>query len=154
MTARPGGAAGGQIRVLVAEDEDNLAQILSTFLRGRGHHVATVADGRAALQAARDEAFDVALLDMVMPEMDGLEALRQFRAEADPPEVIIITGNGNVDAAIAAMKLGAYDYLSKPYRMAEIDVLVKRAWEKRQMARANRYLQSRLSAVCATPRVS
>ncbi len=143
----------GRIHVLVAEDEENLAQILTTFLRGRGHHVVCVGDGKAALQAARDEAFDVALIDIVMPEMDGLETLRHLRAEADPPEVIIITGNGTVETAITAMKLGAYDFMAKPYRMAEIDVLVRRAWEKRQLARENRYLQARLSRVDATPEV-
>jgi len=143
----------GRIQVLVAEDEENLAHILSTFLRGRGHHVVCVGDGKTALQAVRSEAFDVALVDIVMPEMDGLETLRHLRAEPDPPEVIIITGNGTVETAITAMKLGAYDYMAKPYRMAEIDVLVRRAWEKRQLARENRYLQSRLSRVDATPEV-
>ena len=146
-------ATSGRIQVLVAEDEENLAHILSTFLRGRGHHVVCVGDGKTALQAVRSEAFDVALVDIVMPEMDGLETLRHLRAEPDPPEVIIITGNGTVETAITAMKLGAYDYMAKPYRMAEIDVLVRRAWEKRQLARENRYLQARLSRVDATPEV-
>src|SRR5438067_4113055 len=88
-----------------------------------------------------------------MPEMDGVEVLRQVREEPEPPEMIIITGNGTIETAITAMKLGAYDYMSKPYRMAEIDVLVRRAWEKRQLARENRYLQARLSRVDATPEV-
>lgn len=145
--------ATGRIRILVAEDEENLAQILCAFLRGRGHHVVYVRDGKAALQAVRDEAFDVALVDIVMPEMDGLEVLKHLRAESDPPQVIIITGNGTVETAITAMKLGAYDYMAKPYRMAEIDVLVRRAWEKHQLARENRYLQARLSRVDATPEV-
>src|SRR5258708_10532091 len=79
-----------------------------------------------------------------MPELDGLEVLKQVRADADPPEVIIITGNGTIETAISAMKLGAYDYMAKPYRMAEIDVLVRRAWEKRRLARENVLLQSRL----------
>jgi DNA-binding NtrC family response regulator len=145
--------AGGRIRILVAEDEENLAQILCAFLRGRGHHVMCVGDGRSALQAIRDEAFDVALIDIIMPEMDGLETLKHLRAEADPPQVIIITGNGTVETAITAMKLGAYDYMAKPYRMAEIDVLVRRAWEKHQLARENRYLHARLSRVDATPEI-
>jgi len=144
---------GGRIRILVAEDEENLAQILCAFLRGRGHHVVCVGDGKSALQAIRDEAFDVALIDIIMPEMDGLETLKHLRAEPDPPQVIIITGNGTVETAITAMKLGAYDYMGKPYRMAEIDVLVRRAWEKHQLARENRYLQARLSRVDATPEV-
>ena len=144
---------GSRIRILVAEDEENLAQILCTFLRGRGHYVVCVGDGKSALQAVRDEAFDVALVDIVMPEMDGLETLKHLRSEPDPPQVIIITGNGTVETAINAMKLGAYDYMAKPYRMAEIDVLVRRAWEKHQLARENRYLQARLSRVDATPEV-
>jgi two-component system response regulator AtoC len=149
----PSAGGVGRIRVLVAEDEENLAQILCAFLRGRGHYVLCVGDGKAALQAVRDEAFDVALIDIVMPEMDGLETLRHLRSEADPPQVIIITGNGTVETAINAMKLGAYDYMAKPYRMAEIDVLVRRAWEKHQLARENRYLQARLSRVDGTPEV-
>jgi DNA-binding NtrC family response regulator len=142
-----------RIRILVAEDEANLAQILTTFLVGRGHHVISVGDGRAALQALQASAFDVALLDIVMPEMDGLEVLRHLREDSDAPEVIIITGNGTIETAISAMKLGAYDYMSKPYRMAEIDVLVRRAWEKRQLARENRLLTSRLSRVDGNPEI-
>jgi DNA-binding NtrC family response regulator len=134
-----------QIRVLLAEDEGNLAQILATFLTGQGHHVTACGDGRAALEALRSEAFDVALLDIVMPELDGLEVLRKLRDEADRPEVIIITGNGTIETAISAMKLGAYDYISKPYRMAEIDLLVRRAWEKRRLVRQNALLESRLA---------
>ncbi|MDQ6886245.1 MAG: sigma-54 dependent transcriptional regulator [Gemmatimonadota bacterium] len=142
-----------RIRVLVAEDEPHLGAILEKFLSQRNYDVTTRTDGRAALDALRSESFDVALLDIVMPEMDGLEVLRQLQEESAPPEVIIITGNGTVETAISAMKLGAYDYLSKPYRMAEIDVLVRRAWEKRQLARENTLLQSRLGRLDATPPV-
>jgi DNA-binding NtrC family response regulator len=136
-----------QIRVLLAEDEANLAQILGTFLTGQGHHVTTCGDGRAAIEALRTETFDVALLDIVMPDLDGLEVLRRLRDEADRPEVVIITGNGTIETAISAMKLGAYDYISKPYRMAEIDLLVRRAWEKRQLVRQNALLETRLARV-------
>src|SRR5690348_17355320 len=142
-----------RIRVLIAEDEVNLGQILSTFLCGRGYHVVNVTDGRAALDALRAEAFDVALLDIVMPEMDGLEVLRQIREELSPPEVIIITGNGTIETAISAMKLGAYDYLAKPYRMAEIDVMVRRAWEKRELTRENTLLHKRLSLAEASSEI-
>jgi DNA-binding NtrC family response regulator len=141
------------IKVLIAEDEENLGAILESFLTGRGHHVTMTRDGRAALGALRAESFDVALLDIVMPELDGLEVLRQVRDEPAPPEVIIITGNGTIETAITAMKLGAYDYLSKPYRMAEIDVLVRRAWEKKQLAKENALLQTRLSRVDAVPEI-
>ena len=142
-----------RIKVLIAEDEPHLGSILENFLTGRGYQVTTVRDGRAALQALRAELFDVALLDIVMPEMDGLEVLRSVREEAAPPEVIIITGNGTIETAITAIRLGAYDYLSKPYRMAEIDVLVRRAWEKRQLSKENQLLHSRLSRVDSVPEI-
>jgi DNA-binding NtrC family response regulator len=142
-----------KIKVLIAEDEPHLGTILESFLSGRGYQVTTRRDGRAALEALRAESYDVALLDIVMPEMDGLEVLRHVREEPSPPEVIIITGNGTIETAITAIKLGAYDYLAKPYRMAEIDVLVRRAWEKRQLSKENALLHSRLSRVDAVPEV-
>src|SRR5687768_666094 len=142
-----------RIRVLIAEDEAHLGTLLENYLTGRGFQVTTRRDGRAALDAMKAEAYDVALLDIVMPEMDGLEVLRQVREEPTPPEVIIITGNGTIETAITAIKLGAYDYLAKPYRMAEIDVLVRRAWEKRQLAKENVLLHTRLSRVDAVPEV-
>jgi len=137
------------IRVLVAEDEANLGELLQSYLAGRGHRVTITLDGRAALDALHSQPFDVALLDIVMPKLDGLEVLRQVRENPSPPECIIITGNGTIDTAIAAMKLGAYDYVSKPYRLAEIDVLVRRAWEKRRLTNDNQRLNTRLSRVDA-----
>jgi DNA-binding NtrC family response regulator len=86
-----------------------------------------------------------------MPEMDGLETLKHLRAEPDPPQVIIITGNGTVETAINAMKLGAYDYMAKPYRMAEIDAC-STCLEASARAREP-YLQARLSRVDSTPEV-
>jgi len=137
------------IRVLIAEDEASLGDLLRGFLEGRGHRVTVETDGRGALRALRARPHDVALLDLVMPELDGLEVLRQVRLDPAPPECIIITGNATIDTAIAAMKLGAYDYVAKPYRMAEIEALVRRAWEKRRLAADNRRLASRLSRVDA-----
>ena len=125
------------IRVLIAEDEEHLGAILEHFLRGRGYAVTMCRDGRAALTELHAVPYDVALIDIVMPQMDGLEVLRHLQNEPAPPEVIIITGNGTIDTAITAIKLGAYDYISKPYRMAEIDVMVRRAWEKRELGKAN-----------------
>lgn len=133
------------IRALIAEDEEHLGAILEHFLRGRGYNVTMTRDGKTALSVLRAESFDVALIDIVMPEMDGLEVLRHLQSEPDPPEVIIITGNGTIDTAITAIKLGAYDYISKPYRMAEIDVMVRRAWEKRELMRSNLFLRTRLA---------
>ncbi len=123
------------VRVLLAEDEANLGQIVETFLTGRGYSVDRVADGRAALAALAREAFDVAVLDVLMPEVDGLDVLRRSRERVDPPAVVIVTGNASVETAVAALALGAYDTLSKPYRMAQLDALVRRAAEARRLGR-------------------
>lgn len=141
------GENGAPIRVLIAEDEEHLGAILEHFLRGRGYTVTMCRDGRAALTELHAAPYDVALIDIVMPQMDGLEVLRHLQNEPAPPEVIIITGNGTIDTAITAIKLGAYDYISKPYRMAEIDVMVRRAWEKRELGKANVMLRSRVQAL-------
>jgi len=144
---------GPRIKVLIAEDEEHLGTILEQFLLGRGYQVTVTRDGASALAALRSEAYDVALLDIVMPEMDGLEVLRHIREEPNHPEVIIITGNGTIETAITAIRLGAYDYLSKPYRMAEIDVLVRRAWERRQLAHENAQLHNRLARLDSVPEI-
>ncbi|MEO7997701.1 MAG: sigma-54 dependent transcriptional regulator [Gemmatimonadaceae bacterium] len=139
------------IRVLLAEDEPNLGTILEQFLTARGFSVVIVRDGNAALERLRSEPFDVALLDIMMPGIDGLEVLRLVREDPFPPEIIIITGNGTVETAISALKSGAYDFLTKPYRMAEIEALVRRAWEKRVLTRDNARMHSRLQRASTMP---
>jgi DNA-binding NtrC family response regulator len=140
-----------RVRILIAEDEEMLGGVLEQFLTSKGHLVTVTRDGRAALDAMRRDEYDVALLDIVMPEVDGLEVLRQLSEEPSPPQVIIITGNGTIETAITAIRLGAYDYISKPYRMAEIDVLVRRAWEKKHLAEENVLLQTRLDRATGAP---
>ena len=134
-----------RIRVLIAEDEPQLGALLETFLTQRGCSTVLVRDGRAALERLLTDPFDVAIVDIVMPELDGLAVLRQLREEPLPPEVIVSSGIGTVDTAIAAIKLGAYDYLPKPYRMTEIEALVRRAFEKRQLVRAEALRRQRRS---------
>ncbi|MCU0650063.1 MAG: response regulator, partial [Gemmatimonadaceae bacterium] len=135
LTPPRGALMSAPVRVLIAEDEVHLGTILQQFLVARGFEATVVRDGQQAIDRLLGEAYDVALLDIVMPEVDGLEVLRRVRETADPPEMIVITGNGTVETAISALKLGAYDYLSKPYRMAEIEALVRRAHEKRRLTR-------------------
>jgi DNA-binding NtrC family response regulator len=137
--------ADSEIRVLLAEDDRNLSRILETQLRKKGFDVVAVYDGRAAVGALKAEEFDVALVDLVMPELDGIGVLREAVELDSKPEVVIVTGNGTVETAIAAMKAGAYDYVTKPCRVGELEILVRRAYEKRQLAVENIRLQTRLS---------
>jgi DNA-binding NtrC family response regulator len=131
--------------ILVAEDEARLASVLVQHLAALGHRVMSVADGRAALMALRAEAFDVALVDINMPPPDGLEVLRALSDDPDPPAVVITTGQGKIDTAVQAMRLGAFAYLAKPYRMAELDVVIGRALENRVLAHENATLRAQVA---------
>lgn len=133
--------------VLIAEDDESLRALLERYLRGKGHTTVAVPDGTQALVRIRQQLFDVALVDINMPGLDGLEVLRQMHNEPDPPEVVIMTGEGTVDSAITAVKLGAYGYVTKPYRMEEIEVVVQKAGEKRDLATENARLQTELDKV-------
>jgi DNA-binding NtrC family response regulator len=138
------------VRVLVAEDEPHLGTLLEQFLTGRGHAVTLVRDGRAALDALRTQEFDVALTDVQMPGPDGLALLAAARALPMAPEVIVATGNAAGETAVRALREGAYDAVAKPYRMVEVELLVRRAAEKRTLRRralAARYADASAASV-------
>jgi len=118
-----------------------------------GHDVRAAADGEAALKLLEESNVDVLLSDISMPNMDGMELLRRVHQRPNPPEVIMLTGHATVESAIEAMKLGAYDYLSKPYRIAELDALVKQAAEKRRLRVDNARLRTLVERQTATPEI-
>jgi two-component system response regulator AtoC len=140
-------------RILVAEDEANLRLVLQKELQRMGHDVRAAADGEAALKLLEESNVDVLLSDISMPNMDGMELLRRVHQRPNPPEVIMLTGHATVESAIEAMKLGAYDYLSKPYRIAELDALVKQAAEKRRLRVDNARLRTLVERQTATPEI-
>ena len=139
------------IRLLIAEDEKNLGMVLQRELERFGHQVTMVHDAEAALRAAREAEFDVALLDIMMPGRSGLEVLRELRQQEQPPEVLMMTGHATVETALQAMKLGAYDYLTKPCHIRELEAIINKAYEKRQLRQENLILQSRLTYKEKTP---
>ena len=126
-----------QIRVLVADDERNLRELIVRELARRGHEVDGAEDGVAALERIRETPYDVVVLDMRMPKKEGIEVLRDLQAFPEPPQVIMLTGFQEVSTAVEAMKLGAYDYLTKPTKIEELDVVVRKAAEKAQLLREN-----------------
>ncbi len=119
--------------ILIVDDEELYRQLLTTRLGRGGHTLSEAADGEAALEIARNATIDLALVDIKMPGMDGLELLGRLKSIDPRMEVVILTGHANVDSAISAMKLGAFDYLSKPYKLSELDITVDRALEKRRL---------------------
>jgi DNA-binding NtrC family response regulator len=140
-------------KILVAEDEANLRLVLQKELQRMGHDVRVAPDGEAALKLLEESNVDVLLSDISMPNLDGMELLRRVHQRPNPPEVIMLTGHATVESAIEAMKLGAYDYLSKPYRIAELDVLVKQATEKRRLRVDNARLRTLVERRTATPEI-
>jgi DNA-binding NtrC family response regulator len=132
----------GAIRVLVADDERNLRELVVRELGRKGHEVEGVADGVEALARLSEAAWDVVVLDMKMPRKEGIEVLREVSQFAEPPQVIVMTGFQEVATAVEAMKLGAYDYLTKPTKIEELDILVRKAAEKARLLRDNRALRA------------
>jgi two-component system response regulator AtoC len=137
-------AETSSIRMLVVEDDRALSEVLCDELRARGHMAVaaeTVAEGREQLKQSD---FEVALVDLMLPDGSGIDILKQIHDEDLPMEAIVLTGYATVSTAIEAMKLGAYDYVTKPARMEEIEVLVQKAAEKSRLRRENVSLKVRL----------
>jgi two-component system, NtrC family, response regulator AtoC len=139
------------LRVLVADDEKNLRDLLVRELERKGHEISGVADGQAALERLRESAFDVVLLDMNMPRTKGIEVLRELQVFPEQPQVIVMTGVQDVATAVEAMKLGAYDYLTKPTKLEELDVLIRKAGEKGRLLRENVALRAHLEGTEPLP---
>jgi DNA-binding NtrC family response regulator len=135
-----------QIRVLVADDERNLRELLVRELTRKGHAVVGVPDGQAALDRLDEEVPDVLLLDMKMPRVEGIGVLRALQGHPEAPQVIVMTGFQEVSTAVEAMKLGAYDYLTKPARIEELDILIRKAAEKGRLIRQNVAMRAQLDS--------
>ena len=142
-----------QPRILIAEDEANLRLVLQKELERLGYRVQAAPDGEAALRRLEESNVDVLLCDINMPRIDGMELLRRVHERPNPPEVIMLTGQATVETAVEAMKLGAYDYLTKPYRITELDVRVKQAADKRRLRVDNVRLREQLARQSALPEI-
>ena len=133
-------------KLLVVDDEKNLRLVVEKEMTRQGHEVETAPDGQAAWELIESSDYDVVLCDINMPRLDGLSLLRRTReASENPPEVIMLTGQATVESAIEAMKLGAYDYLTKPYRIGELSALVTAASEKQQLKVDNQRLRAQIA---------
>ncbi len=131
-------------RVLVVDDEENIRLVLRTLLKKHGFDVEVADSGEAAL--AMLDAFDpdVILTDVRMPKMGGLDLLATLKAKQHPATVIVMSAYGNVDLAIEAMKAGAYDYVSKPFKPDEIVLALRKAEERESLRRENRALKEQI----------
>lgn len=122
---------GTPIRLLIVDDETNFLNAIARRLQMRGFDVTTACDGRTAIDIARRHRFDLALLDLKMPGMNGRQVLEVLKSEHKYLEVIILTGHGSLDSAVECTKLGAYGYLPKPYELDELIETLKNAFTER-----------------------
>jgi DNA-binding NtrC family response regulator len=133
-------------RILIADDEDIVIRSCLRILEGDEFQVEAVQDGREALRKIEENPYDVMILDIMMPNMDGLEVLRRVKETHPNVDVIMITGLSQIDTAVQAMKLGAFDYISKPFEPDELKLVVQRALERRRLLQENLTLKSELSS--------
>jgi two-component system, OmpR family, response regulator len=122
---------GNQMKVLVIDDEVAFANNIAKLLSKRGYRVTVVNDGMSATREVEEEEFDVAILDLKMPGMDGIETLKKLKARSPLLEVIMLTGHGSVESGIQGMEQGAFDYAMKPIRLDELLDKISQAYERR-----------------------
>jgi DNA-binding NtrC family response regulator len=124
-------------KILIAEDEDITRKHLMYALKKEGYEVVGTRNGREALEQLEKEYFDILITDVKMPEMGGIELLEKTRERYRNIEVLIITGFGSIDAAVEAMKKGAYEYITKPFNLDELIIKVKNIYERKILKREN-----------------
>ncbi len=128
------------IRIWIAEDEDEFREILVNFLSRENREVQAFQNGRDVLKALEQATFDVLLTDLMMPEMDGIELLYHVKQQHPDRVVIIMTGYASLDSALQAIRGGAYDYIRKPFKLDELEILIQNACEKILLLRENKSL--------------
>jgi DNA-binding NtrC family response regulator len=141
----------GGLRILFADDEAHLRDLMRMELPRLGHDVTVCPDGPSALKALESGLYDAALLDMRMPGMTGIEVLAQIRRTSPDTQVIILTGHATVDTAVQALRHGAFDYLTKPCKWAELEAILGRVIEHRDLANKTSALETRLKAAEGAP---
>ncbi len=131
-----------KIRVLVVDDDSLLRKLVTEQLAKGDFDAAPAASGQQALDILRETDYDVMLLDITMPGLSGLDTLREIRKLEDPPEVIMLTADTSLSTGIEAMRHGAYDYLTKPATLDEMEAVIRKADEKRRLVKQNASLRS------------
>jgi DNA-binding NtrC family response regulator len=130
------------ISLLIVEDDPDFRETCARWMVRKGHSVATAANGHEALELCDRRTFDVAVVDMNMPGLTGLEVLDRMKSAQAETEVIILTGQGTIESAVNAMKLGACDYLTKPFPLDELEQRCLMAWDRSRLQRENRQLRA------------
>src|ERR1700736_6147221 len=130
--------------ILIVDDEAGIRESLSSILSDEGYRVAVVGSGEEALAAVERGGIELVLLDIWLPGMDGLDTLSRLQSLGHPPMVVMISGHGNIETAVRATKLGAFDFIEKPLSLEKTILVVKNALEYLRLDRENRFLRAEL----------
>ena len=124
--------------VLVVDDEESILKLFQKEFSRPERTIHVASTGAQARQLTRRTVYDVVILDIRLPDADGLDLFTEFKERLQDVEIILITGHGNIDSAVQAMKLGAYDYITKPFNLDKLELVIERAWQRACMQRENR----------------
>jgi len=133
-------------KILVVDDEQSMRDFLSIMLKKEGYDVVAAENGTDALKAVQNEIFDLVITDARMPQIDGIEVLRTVKEVSPETVVIMITAYASTETAVEAMKLGAYDYITKPFKVDEIKLIIQKALEKRSLRKENILLKREIES--------
>src|SRR5437588_1759870 len=134
------------LRILFADDEKSLQEFMRSELPRLGHEVTVCPDGKAGIKALEKCTFDAAVLDLRMPGMTGIEVLEQLKQLSPDTEAVVMTGHASMETAIEAVRLGAFDYVTKPCKLAQVETVLLKIAEKRDLKNKNLALQTRVQA--------
>ena len=137
-------------KILLVDDEAVFTTNMGKLLTNRGYKVTAANSGDAAIQALEKENFDVVVLDLKMPGMDGLATLKEIKKLGLFTETLILTGHGSIDTALEAIKLGAYDYLTKPCEIDDLVGKIEGAWQKKDGAE-KKEMKEKMQKVVESP---
>jgi len=136
-----------QKRLLIIDDEENMRHMLSSMLKKSGYRVYTASNGSEALDMVDQTLYDFILCDLKMPDMSGMEFFEAARDKLWASTVIMMSAYGSIDTAVEAMKKGAYDFISKPFKLDEVLLTLKKAEERESLKRENRWLKERIKKI-------
>lgn len=133
-------------KILVVDDEPSLRDVLSIMLKKAGYTTATAVDGEEAVSKVGKDIYDLVITDLKMPGMGGMDVLKAVKSASPDTVVLVVTAFGSAESAVEAMKLGAYDYLTKPFQIDEVQLIIRNALEKRRLSTENMLLKREMAS--------
>ena len=140
-------------KILIVDDEQSMRDVLSIMLTRAGYTVTAASDGEEAIASLEKELFDLVITDLKMPKVGGLEILKAVKEASPESVVLIITAFATAESAVEAMKMGAYDYLTKPFEVEEVQLIIRNALEKRRLSTENMLLKREIAGQASLAKI-